>query len=622
MGVQAKLLFVAGPMAGEEFLLTDHRVVLGRAETSDVVVADPRVSRHHCEIRVSDETARLVDLGSKNRLFLNGTAVTEAVAQSGDYITAGDSVFTLSFNGSLTQSATQSALAVGSEDVLYAIKKGGGRYAAGKIPQEADRTLKDLNTLYKASRLLAGAQTVKELYEVFAAFVFDAFAAQSAAVVTTEGCRSGTYNIRASKNRGVPGVSSSVIWHALTAEEGVLCRDVLLDERFRESESVEASEVRTVLCAPISSTAGTFGAVYIHDTDLQREYDEADLELLDALATHCGLAAENLAFRQTLERENRDLRSRLEPHSRMIGKSPQIKRVFELVSRAARTEANVLLCGPSGTGKELAARAIHNASTRKAGPFIALNCAAIPESLLESELFGHEKGAFTGARSRKRGRFELATHGTILLDEIAEMSPASQAKLLRVLDQRTLRRLGGTEEIAVDARVIAATNMDIDPAVRSGRFREDLFYRLNVVRIDIPPLKERKGDIPVLVDAFLREFAGIRRITHVTSAAMHAMIQHDWPGNVRELRNYIERAVVLGRGESLDVEDLPPLAAFTAVEPTSMSLEDMEKAHIARVLGSTGWNKKRAAEALGIQRSTLDRKISRYGLTRDNVFEE
>jgi len=623
--MKARILFVDGPMAGEEFLLTEDRLVLGRAETSDIVVADPRVSRHHCEIRLSEGLAQLIDLGSKNRLYVNGSEVTKTVVRNGDYVTAGDSVFTITFDGAETQSATQSGDSVSPQDVLYSIKKGGGRYSAGEIPEPADtalgRTLKDINALYKVSRLLPGAPNAKRLYETFAAFVFDLFSAQSVAVVTTEGLQLGGYVVRASRSRGALGISSSVIRHVLAAEEGVLCRDVMLDSRFKKSESLEASEVRTVLCAPISSSTRTFGAIYVHDTEQERQYCEADLELLDALAMQCGLAAENLAFRQELERENRNLRSRLEPHSRIIGKSAQTKRILELISRAARTEANVLLCGESGTGKELAARAIHNASDRKRGPFVAINSAAVPEALLESELFGHEKGAFTDARSRKLGKFELATGGTVFLDEVAEMSPASQAKLLRVLDQRSLRRLGGTEEIPVDVRLVAATNVDIDAAVRNRRFREDLFYRLNVVRIDIPPLRERKADIPVLVEAFLREFAGIRKVTSATSAAMHALMQYDWPGNVRELRNYIERAVVLGRGDALEVEDLPPFAA-PVVAQNLTTLDDVEKAHIARVLAATGWNKKRTAEILGIQRSTLDRKISRYGLSRDGVFEK
>jgi DNA-binding NtrC family response regulator len=308
----------------------------------------------------------------------------------------------------------------------------------------------------------------------------------------------------------------------------------------------------------------------------------------------------------------------------LVGKSPVMQELYRLIDLAAPTIAPVLVTGESGTGKELVARNLHSLSPRSKGPFVAVNCSAIPETLLESEIFGHEKGAFTGALERRAGCFELAHGGTLLLDEIAEMSAATQAKFLRILQDGTVRRLGGKVEMQVDVRVIAATNKDPLKAMKDGIFREDLFYRLNVFTLHLPPLRERKEDIPLLIQAFLEEFNAKydKRIKSVDEATLQIILGHAWPGNVRELRNTIERALIVCDAELIAPRHLPPgipsAAAGDSSEtitlPLGVTVEDAEKTLILKTLASVGNNKARAAQVLGISVKTLHNKLHRYGM--------
>jgi DNA-binding NtrC family response regulator len=308
----------------------------------------------------------------------------------------------------------------------------------------------------------------------------------------------------------------------------------------------------------------------------------------------------------------------------IIGESPAMKQVFELIQQTAPTQASVLIQGPSGTGKELVAQAIHRLSTRAKGPFVAVPCAALSAPLLESELFGHEKGAFTGATVQRKGRFEMADGGTLFLDEISEIDPSIQVKLLRVLEERTFERVGGEETIETDIRVIAATNRDLRAYVSQGKFREDLFFRLNVVDITLPPLAERADDIPLLADRFLKEYCAKngKQIEGLTPDAVNLLVSYDWPGNVRELRNTLEKMVVLARSERLSARDVPAnireavkgRSAGTARAPllTVGSLAETERRKIMAVLEKNGGNRTRAADELGISRRTLHRKLREY----------
>ncbi len=304
--------------------------------------------------------------------------------------------------------------------------------------------------------------------------------------------------------------------------------------------------------------------------------------------------------------------------STLVGVSAAMGHVHELIEAVAGSEATVLVRGESGTGKELVARAIHAASTRRFGPLVVVNCGALPEGVLESELFGHEKGSFTGAQFRHKGKFEMADGGTLFLDEIGTVTPRVQVELLRVLEEKSVTRLGGTTSVKTDFRVVAATNQDLEGAVREGRFRDDLFWRLNVFVIDLPPLRERPEDIPALAEHFLERFttAMNRPPMRFSAAALETLRAHQWPGNVRELQNAIERAVVLGKPPTLEVADLPLRVGSGADRPGPLSLEELERAHIRRVLESCDWNISQSAKLLGIDRGTLYSKIRRYGYER------
>jgi DNA-binding NtrC family response regulator len=337
---------------------------------------------------------------------------------------------------------------------------------------------------------------------------------------------------------------------------------------------------------------------------------------------HVGVILSKIESNQRLVTENRYLKRKLEQtddYKEIIGESQAIKKILADVSRIAKSDATVLIRGESGTGKELIARAIHYASPRAAGPFLAVNCTSLPETLLESELFGHEKGAFTGAATRHLGRFELANKGTIFLDEIGDISGAIQAKLLRVLETHTFQRLGGEKDITVDIRILTATNRNLEAKTKDGSFREDLFYRLNVIPIRLPSLNERKDDILILVDFFIKKYnrKNNKAVRGITPQAKDLLLHHDWPGNVRELENLIERASVLTLGDVIDVADIDPFVNRHTPEKVlgdNLNLEEIEKGAILEALKRTKGALIDAAELLGIHRNTLRLKIQKYNI--------
>lgn len=349
----------------------------------------------------------------------------------------------------------------------------------------------------------------------------------------------------------------------------------------------------------------------------------------DFVTKPINLGEVNIIIRRALstrriEQENISLRQQLDKRygfENIIGNAPQIKQIFETIKQVAPTKATVLITGESGTGKELIANAIHFHSLRKDGPFVDVHCAALTETLLESELFGHEKGAFTGAIQLKPGRFELADGGTLFLDEVSEMNPETQVKLLRVLETQKFQRVGGTKNVKVDIRLIAATNTNLEKRIKEGRFREDLYYRLNVVSIKVPTLRERKEDIPLFIDAFLREFCKEHKKQTITIGqdAIQRLMNYPWPGNVRELRNLIESIVILIKRNEITLDDLP-LNIREGIVPSALTetsnIRDAEKTLIMDALQKTKNNKTKAAELIGISRRTLHRKLKEYGINQ------
>ena len=388
------------------------------------------------------------------------------------------------------------------------------------------------------------------------------------------------------------------------------------------SNNVDDPEIRCIVAVPLTVTGKVLGMIYLDSTLPDGRFDEERLQFLTVLAEIAAVAVDNARYVEMLLGENRRLREEISVQHSMVGESVAMQQIYQFISRVSKSDSSVLITGESGTGKELVARAIHENSNRSSQPFVAINCAALTETLLESEFFGHEKGAFTGAMIQKKGKLEIADGGTVFLDEIGEMAPALQAKLLRVLQEHSFERVGGTRSIPTNIRVIAATNRNLQDAIKAGHFRLDLFYRLNVVSIQMPPLRDRKQDIPLLTQYFLSRICKTlkRPVMMVSQPALAYLVQYDWPGNVRELENANERVVVLGSSDSVLPEDLPtPILDIEA--PSGLAagkfqsaVQDTKKQAILNAIEQCNGNITAAARLLDVHPNYLHRLIRNMNL--------
>ena len=409
--------------------------------------------------------------------------------------------------------------------------------------------------------------------------------------------------------------------------KSLIVNDPKHDPRFFPAvDKATGFQTRSILAVPLMDHDQIVGVLEILNTAKAKQFDQSDMELLNAFGSYASLALRNAELLATMRDESQILKGSVEErYRRLIVESPRMHKVVELVRKAAQSNSTILLLGESGVGKEILARSIHTWSPRTSKPFVAVNCVALSDQLLESELFGHEKGAFTGAHQQKKGLLEVAQGGTIFLDEIGDMKPSLQAKLLRVLQEREFDRVGGTQPIKVDVRVIAATNQDLKAAIRDGRFRKDLFFRLNVVSVTIPPLRERREDIPALAKFFVDRYAkDLKRPgLAIHPKAIEALRQYDWPGNVRELANVIERAVVLASGDSISIDDLTLEAAETNGRSSDMlmllpfheSVEHFKRLRLQEAIAKAGGSKTKAARALQLQPTYLSRLCKQMGIS-------
>jgi transcriptional regulator with GAF, ATPase, and Fis domain len=440
------------------------------------------------------------------------------------------------------------------------------------------------------------------------------------------------YHVRLARNLEKETISDAAEFSrnvVLQAGRGkaVLAMDTGEDERLRELKSVSMYGIRSVICVPLRSRGKVIGAVYLDNRTGSSMFTPDDLRFLEAFADHAALALENAQIRKQLESENLRLQHAAEERVRfdnIVGRCPAMQQVYDLISKVAESSLPVLIQGESGTGKELVARAIHYNGSRRRKPFLSENCSAIPETLLESELFGHVKGAFTGAERDRNGLFEQADTGTLFLDEVGDMSPAMQARLLRVIQEGEVRRVGGERRVHVDVRLVAATHRTLPDEVKAGRFREDLLYRLQVLVIHLPPLRERPGDITLLVEHFLERIGKERGrpISELRSAVMERLEHCRWPGNIRQLENTLQRLTLLAGDGPITMtvvesdRDLRRLlVGETDGTEAIYSLERNEEERIREALKATGGNRTRAAKLLGISRATIFRKIKQYDLT-------
>lgn len=629
-------------------LQTEQIVTLGRAPGNRVVLHDERASRSHAELRQTADGGWFIrDLDSRNGTLVGGDAVTgDQLLADSDIICIG-AVEIQFFSGSPPAE-------VGSGHLDTDSGEGG---ITGEMPADIEQWHSTIRYRRNRSRLLddirESARTAPRAGQAAAELCRLAFALGRAGEIDAAANRaleSAMLGSAASRGmvllpkpgtprksrvlltdlHGVAAVPSNLRLADLPADliETVLATDEAI---LAGPETVGGQPPTIIIIAPIRSGGKPIGCLYLAGEPRGGDGSPDDLEFVIAVCDAVGQAFENLSTRDTLSSrlanaasENRLLKERLGEETRMVGESAALRGITDQIQRVASTKATVLIRGESGAGKELVARSIHESSDRRGGPYVCLNCAALSETLLESELFGHEKGAFTGATEKKVGKFELADTGTLFLDEIGEMSPTIQAKFLRVLEGHHFERVGGSARINVNVRVVAATNRHLEEAVAAGGFRRDLYFRLRVVEIGVPPLRKRQEDIAPLARHFLERFAREvgRRIEGFTPAAVIAMRDYHWPGNIRELRNCVERAVVLAPTEQIDVSDLAlsTLAspgdtgriAVATAEFEPATLAEVEQRHVLATLESTGGNKTKAARLLGIERSTLDRKLARW----------
>ena len=639
----ARLEALAGPLKGKTFSLTEDELSVGREPSNQISLLDSLVSRRHCVIQKNGQGFLIKDLDSRNSTFVNDVPVKERLLADGDQIRVGKSI--LVFQGlprerfddraslSIESGPTPSGatMVLRKQDAIYLQPARPGALDAN------EHTIRDLNVLFNFSKSLNSVHDLAALQQKVLEAILEISPADRAAILLTEdGTEEFTSVVGRDRklspnqpgpNQPIPNqpiqVSQTILKRVIEEHLAVLCNDVADDEMFREAESLLERRVRAVLVVPLEVQEKLLGVLYLDTSSQSARFDPALLQLVTALGNVAALAIENANHLDQLGDENRRLQQELNIQHSMVGESESMSEVYKFVSRVAPRESTVLIQGESGTGKELVARAIHSNSARANRPFVAINCAAIVDTLLESELFGHEKGAFTGAVAQKKGKLETAEGGTVFLDEVGELAAPLQAKMLRVLQEREFERVGGTRPVKLDIRLITATNVDLNEASRNGKFRQDLYYRLNVVSIVVPPLRERKDDIPLLAAYFASRYSEKvnRRVVGISPKARACLVRYGWPGNVRELENAIERAIVLGSPELILPEDLPD----SVLEETGGSGEPVTALHegireakrklIEQAIEQADGNYTEAAGILGVHPNHLFRLIRTLNLT-------
>jgi len=620
--VNAKLQAIRGPLAKGEFLVGSG-VVIGRAQENGICLEDTGVSARHCEIRAEQGRFVLTDLESADGTFVNGIPVKRRELETGDEVTIGSSVFLFEIEKQSAIESSEVELDAVAElrPPAHELRYEGLTYlrpeTLAALPS-SERMARNLSVLLRISTGIGALRDAELLGWTLLGMVFDVIPAERGAILLMD----------------EPGqeLRAHVAWdrvqgpdHPVHVSQGILRR--VIEERVSILEDDGAGREaqggkQSVLCAPLLAGERCLGILYLDTRNAATTFTADDLELVSAIAALTAMAIENARQFELLNQENQQLRAEVSLTHDMVGRSARMREVYQFIERVAPSDATVLIGGESGTGKELAARAIHKNSPRRNQPFVALNCAALTETLLESELFGHEKGAFTSAISQKKGFLEVAEGGTIFLDEVGELSPILQAKLLRVLQEREFVRVGGTRAIKINVRFLAASNRDLQKAVQEEKFRADLFHRLNVISITLPALREHAEDIPQLAEHFAARYAakGSRVVRGISEPARACLMQYEWPGNIRELENAMERAVVVGSSEWILPEDLPETVAETGAGGEAApakyheAIRKLKKELILNALEQSGGSITEAAKLLGVHGNYLHRLMRNLDL--------
>jgi Nif-specific regulatory protein len=620
-----RLIAINGSLKGCTFPLDEDQVSIGRESASSIPVSHNSVSRRHCLIKRAGNEFVISDLDSFNGTFVNGIPVKEQTLVHADQIKIGSIALLFLTGGSEDPSSgslvhlddskvvTHSATELRRETLLHQTEQ-----ALLQSP-EHERVTRDLGALCKIGSRINLLRSTKELQREILNSIFEVVPVDRGAILLSQGENefSSLYGRdREDENKAVH-VSRTVVDKVLTEGVAILSNDIRTSETLSTAESLIAAQITSLMCAPLILFEKTVGVVYLDTSDPTVRFDGGHLQLLAGIAGIAAVSLENARQMEWLEGENSRLRSTLAIEHNMVGESPAMGEIYSFIERVAPRDSAVLICGESGTGKELAAHAIHTNSPRAVKPFVVINCAALAEALLESELFGHERGAFTGAITQKKGKLEVAQGGTVFLDEIGELAPPLQSRLLRFLQDHKIERLGSTRSIALDVRVVAATNQNLEEAIANGTFRADLYHRLNVVKVTMPPIRERREDIPLLASYFVAKYSkACKRTVNGVSPAARALLQsYEWPGNVRELENAIERAVVLGSADVIETDDLPERVleyANSAKVPMAKYYEAIKQAKrelILNALEQANGNYTEAANALGVHPNNLHRLI-------------
>jgi transcriptional regulator with GAF, ATPase, and Fis domain len=596
-----RLVAVSGPFAGTVHPLSAEEILIGRDPASAFCLADHLVSRKHCAVRRAGDLCELADLGSHNGTFVNGVPVLRKVLAHGDTLRIGGSE--LLFLARDEDGLPPAGLT--DETTRVALQPVPVENAALWSGVHVGNMARDLAVLFRISNVIGSVRDLRQLQSDLLQLIFEVIPAEEGAILLTANPKDDPVSLCAWTRHGgsAPAikVQRDIVARAMWERSAILGR-----------ADPQSSETQNLLCVPLLATEKTLGVLYLIAPNAV-PLSEEHIHLLNPISRIAAVTLENRIAMDALRSENRQMQEQVHS-SHLVGESRPIAQVRDFIARVAQADATVLIRGESGTGKEVVARAIHHGSPRAARPFIAINCAAIPEALLESELFGHERGAFTGAAATKKGRLEMAEDGTVFLDEIGELAPLLQTKLLRVLQQREFERLGGTRSLPFAARVIAATNKNLEQAIKAGEFRQDLYYRLNVVSVAVPPLRDHRDDIPLLTLYFANKYAAQRRrpFTGISREARALLLNYSWPGNVRELENAIEHAMVLGLTDEILPDDLP--AAVLEEQPAELEgtryysvLNNTKKELILTALRDARGNYPEAAGLLGIHPKYLHR---------------
>jgi len=613
-----RLAAISGKLKGAIFAINEETIVIGRETAANLCIADASVSRRHSKIEKKENGFVITDLESLNGTFVNDLPVKSRLLEHGDTVRIGDSQFLfLTHDGDVMSKSSDVKL-----DEAHVLS---GSTVQFRFDHAVNLMARDLSALMKVSTTINSIRGLDDLLERLLELLFEVVPAERGAILlTSEGSFEtslvfGLHRLYG-KNQAV-NVSRTIVQQVLRDGVALLANDGAAKST-HASDSLALTRAHSVMCVPLINLDRKLGALYLDTTSPRDQFNRDHMQLVAAIAGIAAVAIENARQFEWLATEHERLLSDVNIEHNMIGESAAMQRVYHFISKVAPTDATVLISGESGTGKELAARAIHRNSKRSQKPFMAVNCAALNESLLESELFGHEKGSFTGALAQKKGRLEIADGGTIFLDEIGELTPPLQVKLLRVLQEREFERVGGTVTINVDLRVIAATNKNLEEAIEAEEFRQDLYYRLNVVSLEMPALRDRREDIMLLANYFADKYGARcnKKLKGFSPETRNCLMAYDWPGNVRELENTIERAVVLGTTEWILPEDLPEALLETKVTAEGSATTYHEavvqnkKQIILRAIEQANNNHAEAARLLGIHPNYLQRLIRNLNL--------